>query len=101
MKDCIRIADIKEYTGLSASSIWRLEYKGVFPKRRQLGGRAVGWLRCEVDEWLQSREKITVGSQSKLNREDATTESQSSSQPIILIQSYLLFNILKAMYPVL
>jgi prophage regulatory protein len=28
---------------------------GTFPKRISLGGRAVGWLENEIQEWLQQR----------------------------------------------
>ena len=51
----IRPKQIKEFTGLSRPSIWRLEAKGDFPARRQIGPGAVGWLASEVDEWLRSR----------------------------------------------
>lgn len=44
---------VKEY-GLSRTSIWRKEKAGTFPSRVKLGsGRAVGWLRTDLEKWLQ------------------------------------------------
>jgi prophage regulatory protein len=42
-------------TGLSDSSLLRLERTGEFPRARRIGGRTVGWLQGEVREWLRSR----------------------------------------------
>jgi prophage regulatory protein len=42
-------------TGLSRSTIYvRLE-QGRFPRPVSLGGRAVGWIESEVDEWIGER----------------------------------------------
>jgi len=41
-------------TGLSESTIRRMELAGKFPRRRQLGLRAIGWSSVEVEEWLQN-----------------------------------------------
>jgi prophage regulatory protein len=51
----IRFPAIRDRTGLSRSTIWRLERKGAFPKHRQLASNAVGWLESEVDLWVRSR----------------------------------------------
>jgi prophage regulatory protein len=54
----IRAAELIRKTGLSLSTIWRLEQDGAFPSRRALGPNSVGWLESEVDSWLHSREPI-------------------------------------------
>lgn len=54
----MRFPDVAEATGLSRPSIWRLERKGDFPGRVQLGGNAVGWLSEEVEEWIESRPRV-------------------------------------------
>ena len=41
--------------GLSRSTIWRLERKGLFPKRRLVTGKIVAWDESEIDEWIASR----------------------------------------------
>lgn len=51
----LRKPEVEQRTGLSASSIDRLEAAGNFPKRMQLSPNAVGWLSSEVDGWIKSR----------------------------------------------
>jgi len=51
----IRKPELISTVALSDPTIWRLEKKGKFPKRIQLGGNSVGWLKSEVDEWLEKK----------------------------------------------
>lgn len=51
----LRTNQLIEKIGLSRSSIWRLESQGKFPKRRQIGPGAVGWLEEEVEKWMLDR----------------------------------------------
>ena len=53
----IRLNAVRDRTGLSRSTIWRLERRGDFPKHRRISLNAVGWLEAEVDEWVLSRER--------------------------------------------
>ena len=53
----IRRNQIKQITGLSPSTIWRLEAEGAFPKRRKVG-HCVGWLYSEVENFLQQSEAV-------------------------------------------
>ncbi len=48
----IRLPAVKEITGLSRSSIYLRMSLGTFPKNISLGGRAVGWLESEINQWL-------------------------------------------------
>ena len=57
-KDCfLRLADVKQRTGLSRSTIYLNISKGIFPKNVNLGSRAVAWLESEIEAWMQSRIK--------------------------------------------
>ena len=47
--------DVVLATGLSRTSIWRLESAGDFPRRRQITKQRVAWLASEVVEWARSR----------------------------------------------
>lgn len=47
--------ELREVVGLGRSTIWRLEKRGEFPKRRQLTGKRVGWLREDVERWARER----------------------------------------------
>jgi prophage regulatory protein len=51
----LRLPAVKVRTGLSRSTIYLRVSEGTFPKPVSLGGRAVGWLESEVQEWLQRR----------------------------------------------
>lgn len=51
----IRKPEARQITGMSESTIRRLEIEGRFPKRLRLGGAACGWLLSEVNAWLHQR----------------------------------------------
>src|SRR5215475_11620853 len=51
----IRRPLVRQRTGYSNSTIDRLEKTNEFPKRVQLGERAVGWYADEIDAWITSR----------------------------------------------
>ena len=59
MKGCameeqvFRTKKVIAYCGVSRTFIWRGEKAGTFPKRVKLGARAVGWLKSDLDAWLQ------------------------------------------------
>jgi prophage regulatory protein len=45
-------------TGLSISTVERLERTGDFPARRQLSPRSVGWLEIEIQDWIDARPRV-------------------------------------------
>lgn len=51
----LRLPQVKSRTGLSRSSIYLRMANGEFPESISLGGRAVGWLEQDVDEWIVTR----------------------------------------------
>ena len=51
----IRLPEVKELTGLSRSTIYQRIAQGTFPQAVNLGGRAVGWVEVEIQEWLMDR----------------------------------------------
>jgi prophage regulatory protein len=55
----LRFPDVRRCTGLSRSTIWRLERRGDFPKHRRISANAVAWAENEVLEWI--RLKISFG----------------------------------------
>ena len=48
----LRLPQVKERVGLSRSTIYLRISKGEFPAPISLGGRAVGWLESDVNQWL-------------------------------------------------
>jgi prophage regulatory protein len=55
MHTILRLPDVKRSTGLSRGTIYLRITQGTFPKPVSLGGRAVGWLEAEVQQWLERR----------------------------------------------
>jgi prophage regulatory protein len=41
--------------GMSAPTLWRRVKDKSFPQPISLGGRSVGWLQSEVNEWIKTR----------------------------------------------
>ena len=48
----LRLPEVINQTGLSRSSIYLRITNNQFPKPISLGGRAVGWVEQDVDEWI-------------------------------------------------
>ena len=53
MHTILRLPEVKRSTGLSRSTIYLRISQGTFPKPVGLGGRAVGWLEAEIQEWIE------------------------------------------------
>lgn len=49
----LRLPAVKARTGLSRSTIYLRVAEGTFPKPVSLGGRAVGWVESEIQQWLE------------------------------------------------
>ena len=49
---CIRSDEVIKLTGFSRTTLWRLEKKGTFPKRRKISSNIVVWIESEVQDWL-------------------------------------------------
>lgn len=54
----IRLKDVVKQVGLSASTIARLRENDEFPKPVQLTPRIIGWKQSEINEWLESKERL-------------------------------------------
>lgn len=51
----LRLPDVKAHTGLSRSTIYLRVAEGKFPAPIGLGGRAVGWVESEVQDWITTQ----------------------------------------------
>jgi prophage regulatory protein len=54
----VRPRDLPALTGLSRTTIWRLERTGDFPKRIRLSAGAVGYKMADIQTWLDSRQIV-------------------------------------------
>ncbi len=51
----IRATEVVEMTGLSRTTIWRMEKYKSFPARVSLGKNSVGWRLSEIQKWINVR----------------------------------------------
>lgn len=51
----VREDERRKITGLSRSTVWRLEREGVFPKRKQTGKNSCAWLMSDLLLWMHDR----------------------------------------------
>ncbi|MGH8311510.1 MAG: helix-turn-helix transcriptional regulator, partial [Steroidobacteraceae bacterium] len=50
----LRLRQVQRLTGLSRSTIYRLERAGAFPSRVRLSARASAWPADEVGAWVRT-----------------------------------------------
>jgi prophage regulatory protein len=51
----LRFPAVRERTGLSRSTVWRLERSGLFPRHRQISLNAVAWSENEIVDWIEAK----------------------------------------------
>ena len=51
----LRFPAVRERTGLSRSTIWRLERQGAFPRHHRISPNAVAWVEDDVANWIRSK----------------------------------------------
>ena len=56
--EIIRPRNLPQITGLSKTTIWRLERAGKFPKHIKLSAGATGWKRSDIEAWLEARQTV-------------------------------------------
>jgi prophage regulatory protein len=49
----LRFPAVRERTGLSRSTIWRLERRGEFPKHHRISPNIVAWVEEDVTNWIE------------------------------------------------
>jgi predicted DNA-binding transcriptional regulator AlpA len=59
MQQIIKLSEVQSFTGLSRSTIYRCAAKGTFPSPIKIGERSSGWIKLEVQEWLEDRIKAS------------------------------------------
>ena len=51
----LRFPAVRERTGLSRSTIWRLERRGEFPKHHRISPNVVAWVEEDIHMWIEAR----------------------------------------------
>jgi len=52
---------VSKKTGLSKTTLWRLEKSGNFPSRVNTSVSRVGWIETEINEWIKTRPRGICG----------------------------------------
>jgi len=55
MKTIIKLPEVKVITTFSRSTIYRLIALGKFPKQIKLAERSSGWIKQEVEDYLENK----------------------------------------------
>jgi len=55
MKTIIKLTEVKVITTFSRSTIYRLIALGKFPKQIKLAERSSGWVKQEVEDYLENK----------------------------------------------
>ncbi|MGV2813138.1 helix-turn-helix transcriptional regulator [Enterobacter cancerogenus] len=50
----IRLTEVMNRTGYGKAWIYRLISEGRFPTQIKIGSRAVAFIECEIDDWIQA-----------------------------------------------
>jgi prophage regulatory protein len=56
----LRLREVQRISGLSRSSIYRMEAAGNFPARVQLSERAIAWRADEIHAWIAARPRVAA-----------------------------------------
>lgn len=55
----LRWPELLRKIGYCRTNVYYLTQKGEFPCSIKLGGRAVGWLESEINQWIQDRVSLS------------------------------------------
>ena len=58
-----RIGKVMKATGLSRTTIWRMEKSSAFPGRVQISARNIGWYSDEIMDFVNQRQRKAVGAE--------------------------------------
>jgi len=62
MASIMKRQEVVAATGLCYTSIYNKEKRGEFPARRKLSARSVGWIRQEVEAWIDGLQRVVMDS---------------------------------------
>jgi prophage regulatory protein len=70
----LRLTEVLQRTGLSRSTLCNRIATRQFPHQVSLGGRAVGWVRREVENWIDERTQLRPGLAASISQDAAPRE---------------------------
>lgn len=51
----LSLSEVMERTGLSKTSIWRMQKEDAFPASYSISPKRVAWKESEINKWIQGR----------------------------------------------
>jgi prophage regulatory protein len=75
------LAEVLQRTGLSRSTLYNRIAERQFPHQVSLGGRAIGWVRGEVEDWITERTHLRPGL-ATADSEDVSPKGSAISKSI-------------------
>lgn len=60
INEIIRPRELPRLTGLSRTTIWRLEKDGKFVQKIRLTEHSIGYRRSDIQQWIEERMKCDV-----------------------------------------
>jgi prophage regulatory protein len=69
----LRMGEVMKRTGLNHSTIYDLIRKGSFPKWADLPKRASGWLKTDIDAWLELHTDTSLATKAGLSKNAKNT----------------------------
>ena len=79
MRRVLRLKEVKEATGLSRSSIYALQQRGIFPQSIRVGPKATGWYEDEVQNYIETRPRTGETGPGR----DADRRRRLHAQPVV------------------
>jgi prophage regulatory protein len=67
---------VVERIGVNATTLYRWELKGLFPRRVLLGPNSIGWYSDEVEGWLAGRQR-----QAETGRPSPNPKAHKTAEP--------------------
>ena len=72
----LRTPEVIRATGLSRTTLWRLERLGKFPLMIRLGANSIGWVESEIRAWIETRPRGMIDSGSHVDTQPRTEAAQ-------------------------
>ncbi len=58
--------EVQQITGLSGTTLWRLERAGAFPKKVAISPGRKAWLESHIKAWIAERSANLIGEKSNV-----------------------------------
>ena len=78
----LRTPEVCRRTGLSGSTVRRMERRGAFPRHHRISTNAIAWLASDVEGWM--REQLAVRDRAVAENETLLTAAEVRHRYLLL-----------------